>query len=41
MAKSEPMYRLSAKGVKEIDNSLYFNMYKLWQIAKSFKDAPP
>ena len=41
MAKSEPMYRLSAKGVKEIDNSFYFTMYKLWQIAKSFKDVPP
>jgi hypothetical protein len=41
MAKSESMYRLSTKGVKEIDNSFYFTMYKLWQIAKSFKDAPP
>jgi hypothetical protein len=40
-AKSESMYRLAEKGVKEIDNSFYFNMYKLWQIAKSFKDAPP
>jgi hypothetical protein len=40
-AKSESMYRLAAKGVKEIDNSFYFTMYKLWQIANSFKDAPP
>jgi hypothetical protein len=40
-AKSESMYRLAEKGVKEIDNSFYFTMYKLWQIANSFKDAPP
>jgi len=23
---------------KEIDNSIYFTLYQLWEIAKSFKD---
>jgi hypothetical protein len=40
-AKSSSTLRLSAKGVKEIDNSFYFTRYMLWKIAKSFKDAPP
>ncbi|MGC1931041.1 MAG: hypothetical protein WA667_18890 [Candidatus Nitrosopolaris sp.] len=30
LAKSAPMFRLSAKGVKEMDNSFYFTLYKLW-----------
>jgi hypothetical protein len=40
-AKSSPTLRLSAKGVKEIDNSFYFTLYMLWKIAKSFKDISP
>jgi predicted transcriptional regulator len=40
-AKSESMYRLAAKGVKEIDNSIYFTLYKLSKVADSFKDVPP
>jgi hypothetical protein len=40
-AKSSSTLRLSAKGVKEIDNSFYFTLYMLWKIAKSFKDVSP
>jgi hypothetical protein len=37
-AKSEPMFRLREK---EIDNLIYFTLYKLSKVADSFKDAPP
>jgi hypothetical protein len=33
--------RLSAKGVKVIDNSFYFTLYMLWKVASSFKDLSP
>jgi hypothetical protein len=32
------MFRLLGK---EIDNSIYFTLYKLWQVANSFKDISP
>lgn len=38
LAKSTQMFRLLGK---EIDNSIYFTLYKLWQVANSFKDISP
>jgi hypothetical protein len=38
VAKSEPIFRSLGK---EIDNSVYFTLYKLWQVANSFKDISP
>jgi hypothetical protein len=40
-AKSSPTFRLSPKGVKEIDNSSYFTLYALKKVANSFKDISP
>jgi hypothetical protein len=38
LAKSTPMFSLWGK---EIDNSIYFTLYKLWQVADSFKQIKP
>jgi predicted transcriptional regulator len=38
VAKSEPVLRSFGK---EIHNSIYFTLYRLWQVANSFKDVPP
>jgi hypothetical protein len=38
VAKSSPTFRLLGK---EIDNSIYFTLYKLWQVADSFKQIKP
>jgi hypothetical protein len=38
LAKSTQMFRLLGR---EIDNSIYFTLYKLWQVANSFKDISP
>jgi hypothetical protein len=38
VAKSEPMFRLQEK---EIDNLIYFTLYKLSKVADSFKDINP
>jgi hypothetical protein len=38
LAKSAQMFRLSGK---EIDNSIYFTLYALKEIANSFKDISP
>jgi hypothetical protein len=41
LAKSTQMFRLSATGVREIDNSVYFTLYFLKEVANSFKDVSP
>jgi hypothetical protein len=38
VAKSSPMFSVWGK---QIDNSLYFTLYKLWQVADSFKQIKP
>jgi hypothetical protein len=38
LAKSSPMFSLWGR---EIDNSIYFTLYKLWQVADSFKQIKP
>jgi hypothetical protein len=38
LAKSTPIFSL---GGKEIDKSTYFTLYKLWQVADSFKQVKP
>jgi hypothetical protein len=38
VAKSVPIFRSSGK---EIDNSIYFTLYKLGKVADSFKDISP
>jgi hypothetical protein len=38
VAKSTPMFSLWGK---EIDNSIYFTLYKLWQVADSFRQFGP
>ena len=38
LAESTGMFRPFGK---EIDNSIYFTLYRLWTIAHSFKDIPP
>jgi hypothetical protein len=41
VAESSPTFRLSATGVKEMDNSSYFTLYMLSKLANSFRDISP
>jgi hypothetical protein len=38
LAKTSPMFSVWGK---QIDNSIYFTLYKLWQVADSFKQIKP